>query len=338
MRSRPAAALLIAAVVALAGCGRGGATSTDTTGDTSAPDAPGEVTAFASVFALSWIGQEIAPDASFTALGAGGDPHDVDLSSAQREAVGGSDVVLYLGDIEFQPQVEEAVADSEARVVAVSEVVGEDALLEGEEEDEHAEEGGEDADGSETEAAAGEEEEHADEAGVVDPHLWFDPALMAEVAQATGEAFAEADPGGAEDYLANAERVATELTDLDGEIDDLFADCERDEAVVSHEAYAYLLGPRDKAQVGIAGLAPEANASSAQIAALVEEVEAQGITTVLAEPEEGRADAETLAEETGIDLVEISPLESVDDDQFAEGYPTLLRQQADAFATAFGCS
>lgn len=327
MRSRPAAALLVAAVVALAGCGGGGAATS-----TATPGTPGgEVTAFASVFALSWIGQEIAPDASFTALGAGGDPHDVDLSSAQREALGSSDVVLYLGDIEFQPQVEEAAAEASGQVVSAADVVGEDALLEAAEHDDH---GGEEGD----EHSDEEDEEHADEEGVIDPHLWFDPVLMAEVAQATGVAFAEADPGNAEDYLANAERVATELTDLDAEIDELFADCERDEAVVSHEAYAYLLGPRDKAQVGIAGLAPEANASSSQIAALVEEVEAQGITTVLAEPEEGRADAETLAEETGIDLVEISPLESVDDDQFAEGYPALLRQQAEAFATAFDCS
>lgn len=288
----------------------------------SASDVPeGTVTAFTSVYALSWIGEQVAPEASFTSLGAGGDPHDAELSSAQREAIGSSDVVLYLGDLEFQPQVEQAVASSQGRVVAAAEVVGESALIE-HGEDEEDEEGG----------------DHGDEHGTVDPHMWFDPALMAEVARATGEAFAEADPEGAEQYRANAERVAAELADLDAEIDALFADCERDEAVVSHEAYAYLLEPRAKHQVGIAGLAPEAGATSADLGALVEEVQKQGITTVLAEPQEGRADAEALAAETGIDLVEINPLESVDERQAAAGYPALLRQQAEAFATAFACA
>jgi len=345
VHTRSAAALLALALVA-AGCG--GTSGSQATGSEDG------VTAFSSVYALSWIAQQVAPDAELTALGAGGDPHDVDLSSEQREAVESSDVVLYLGDIEFQPQVEEAVAESSGQVVSAAEVVGEDALLQGEEhghdeegEEHAAEESEEHAEGSELEEHADEEGgehadeeggEHADDDAVVDPHLWFSAALMAQVAEAAAEAFAAADPDGAETYRANAQGVAAELTELDGELAALYDDCERDEAIVSHEAYAYLLEPYGKSQVGIAGVAPEAGATSADITSLVEEVRAEGITTVLAEPEEGRADAETLARETGIDLVEISPLESVSAEEAELGYPALLRQQAEAFATAFGCA
>ncbi len=102
-------------------------------------------------------------------------------------------------------------------MVSAAEVVGEDALLEAAEHDDHSDEEGDehsDEEESEPEAAPAssteEVEEHSDE-GVYDPHLWFDPTLMAEVEQATGEAFAEADPDGADGYLENAERVATEL-------------------------------------------------------------------------------------------------------------------------------
>lgn len=318
MRRRVAVPLLVLAVLAAA-CG--GDAASDPGSDTE----EGTPTAFASIFALSWIAEQVAPDVELTALGAGGDPHDVDLSSEQREAIGASDVVLYLGDIEFQPQVEEAVADSSGQVVSATEVVGEEALREAVEDEEHAEE-------------EEEEEGEAHAEPTVDPHLWFSAALMSEVAEAAGAAFAEADPGGAEEYRANGVRVAAELAELDADLAELFDDCERDEAVVSHEAYGYLLDPHGKSQVGIAGLAPEAGATSADIAGLVDQIEAEGITTVLAEPEEGRADAEALAEETGIDLVEINPLESVGADEAEEGYPALLRRQAEGFAGALGCA
>jgi zinc transport system substrate-binding protein len=275
----------------------------------------GGVLAVSTVFPLAWIAEQVAPDAQHVFLGQGGqEPHDLELSPGDRQAVENADVLLYLGDIGFQPQVEQAVAEAASgEGVAVSEVVGEDALH------------------------APDEGAHAHEE-TVDPHVWFDAGLMAGVAERTGEAFAAADPGGAATYEANATALAADLELLDRELAAVLSDCRFSEAIVSHEAYGYLLEPHGLAQRGIAGTDPEAGASPAQLAELTEQIRAAGITAVLTEPVEGRADAEALAQEAGVRLLEINPLEIVSDREFEVGYLELLRQQASTFAQALECA
>ncbi len=266
------------------------------------------VLAVSTVFPLAWIAQQVAPDAQHVFLGQGGqEPHDLELSPGDRQAVETADVLLYLGDIGFQPQVEQAAAEAASgEVVAVSEAVGEGAL-------------------------------HARE-DTVDPHVWFDAGLMARVAARTGEAFAAADPGGAAAYEANATALAADLELLDRELAAVLSGCRFSEAIVSHEAYGYLLEPHGLAQRGIAGTNPEAGASPAQLAELTEHIRTTGVTAVIAEPVEGRTDAEALAQEAGVRLLEINPLEIVSDQEFEVGYIELLRQQASTFAQALECT
>lgn len=336
---------LLAAAMTAAACGQPDELAAPSAESSSPPAAAagGPVTAVATVFPLAWIAEQVAPDAEVTFLGQRGqEAHDFELSPGDRVAIERSDVVLYLGDIDFQPQVEDAVPAASGEVVAVAEVVGDDALLTGAA-DAHAHEDAADDDHADEEDEAGDDhadeegEDHAEDEDAVDPHVWFDAALMAEVAEHIGEAFATAAPDAAETYTANAESVASDLLALDAEIDGLLTGCAQDEAIVSHEAYAYLLGPRDLAQHGIAGINPEGGASPQALAELTAEIEAEGIGFVLAEPFEGRADAEALAAETGIELLDIDPLEVVTDEQFERGYIELLREQAQRFATALEC-
>ncbi|HVM15235.1 MAG TPA: zinc ABC transporter substrate-binding protein, partial [Egibacteraceae bacterium] len=77
--------------------------------------------------------------------------------------------------------------------------------------------------------------------------------------------------------------------------------------------------------------------SPQRLAELTERLRNEGIPAVAAEPIEGRADAETLASEAGVELVEIHPLEVVTEQELDIGYPDLLRQQADAFTVALDC-
>jgi zinc transport system substrate-binding protein len=305
-----------------AGCGGG---------DGSADD--GSVSAVAAVYPLAWLAERVAPDAEVTLLTAGGaEAHDLDLTPSQRSAIETSDVVLYVGDIGYQPQVEEAVGAASGEVVALSDVAGDRVLrAAGDEhsEDEHA--------GEESDEHAGEESgEHGGEA--IDAHMWFDAEIMAEVAERVGAAFAAADPSRAEMYRENAAGARDELMGVRGDLDDLLGGpCRLDEAVVSHQAYGYLLRPFGHTQHGVTGINPEAGASSAELAELVAEIRAQGIGHVLVEPVEGRSDAEVVAREAGVELLEVSPLDAVTDAEAGTAFPELLRQQARQFATALGC-
>ena len=326
MRRRLPVLLLLWLVVAA--CGEGGTSSSDE-GGTSAGD---EVSAVAAVYPLAWMAERVAPEAEVTPLSAGGlEAHDLEITPSQREAIQSSDVVLFVGDIGYQPQVESAVGSAEGEVVSLSEVAGDERLLEPGEDPHAGEEG---ADGT------GEgEDEHAGEAeAVVDAHIWFDPDVMADVATRTGEAFAAADPDNAETYRENAAALNQELTGLRNELDGILGgECRHDEAIVSHQAYGYLLEPYGYEQHGVTGINPEAGASSGELAELVAEIEREGFEYVLAEPVEGREGAETVAREAGVEILEISPLDAVTDEQAEAGFPSLVRDQASQFARALGC-
>ena len=270
-------------------------------GDSSAP------TAVTTVYPLTWLVEEIAPDMAVTSLAAKGqDPHDLELTPQQRAAVERAGMVVYLGDIGFQPQVEEAINASGAPTVSASATLGEGALLSG------GEEG-------------------------VDPHLWFDPSLMAELAVAVGDAAAESNESQAATYRANALRVAAELGQLAGQVKALLSDCTHDEVIVGHEAFAYLLAPHGLEQRGISGAGGHSEASPQDISALAAQIEAKGLPAVLSEPVEGRTDAEAVAREAGVEVIEILSLDIVDAEQAAQGYPALLLEQARAVAAAAEC-
>ncbi|MBA3622404.1 MAG: zinc ABC transporter substrate-binding protein [Euzebyales bacterium] len=322
--------LVLLALLAPA-CGGGDATASSAADPTDVEEtSAADLQAVAAVYPLAWVAAQVAPEAEVKLLNQGSqEAHDLDISPPQRAAIETADVVLYTGGIDYQPQVEEAIPAAQGQVVNAAEVAGEEALL---------------AASTEAHAHDDEGDDHADEGdrveeGGVDPHLWFDPAIMAEVAAAAGEAFAFADPGNAEIYRRNAAAVSDDMAALGADLDALLSgDCRFEEAIVSHAAYAYLLTPYDKAQHAVTNVSAEGDAAAGELAEIVGEIEEEGFTHVLAEPVEGREGAEAVATETGVELLEIFPLDAVTDDQAAAGLPDLVRAQAEAFSTALGCA
>lgn len=296
-----------------------------------ADGSPTGVTAVAGVYPLAWVAEQVAPDIEVALLAAGGlQAHDLEITPGQRQAIQSSDVVLYVGEIGYQPHVESAVAAAEGEVVSLSEVAGRERLLEPGVDPYAHDDGQERGEGYDDHAGEGD--------AAVDPHIWFDPEVMADVAVRTGEAFAAADPANAETYQQHAAALGEDLVSLRGELDDLLGgECRHEEAIVSHQAYGYLLEPYGHSQHGVTGTNPEAGASGAQLGRMVEDIERHGFEYILAEPVEGRQDAETVAREAGVELLEISPLDAVTDDQAEKGFPNLVRDQAAQFARALGC-
>lgn len=117
----------------------------------------------------------------------------------------------------------------------------------------------------------------------------------------------------------------------------LGGECRHDEAIVSHQAYRYLLEPYGHSQHGVGGIDPEGRGVERRAGRAVREIEGDGIGHVLAEPVEGRQDAETVAADAGVELLEVSPLDAVTEEQAALGLVELVRHQAGQFARALGC-
>lgn len=279
---------------ALAGCG--GAAGGD-----------GTVTVVASFYPLAEAAGRVGgDDVEVTNLTpAGSEPHDLELTPAQVDAVEDADVVLYLGG-GFQPAVERV---AERRGAGAVDLLAEVPVEEG---------------------AAGDG---------VDPHLWLDPTLLAQAVGVIERALAEAEPSARSGIEARAESYRTDLQRLDDELRAGLADCRRRDIVVSHAAFHYLAERYDLAQVPIAGLSPEAEPDPARLAELTDLIGDRGVTTVFYEALVSPAVAETLAREAGVATAVLDPIEGLSPADAGAGadYATVMRRNLAALREALEC-
>jgi zinc transport system substrate-binding protein len=208
----------------------------------------------------------------------GAEPHDVELTLETRSELERADLVLYLGALGFQPQVEEAVKEAEGTVVPIGEQMGHLLAVEGR---------------------------------TIDPHVWLDPDAMRTMAAIVARSFAGIDPGGG--YPARAESLRDELQDLDQRYREALDPerCRFGTAVVSHEAFNYVLGRYRFRQVGLAGLEPEAEPTLERIATAESLLASGEAGAVFFDPGgQGRTTAEAVAGDFGAPALPLSTLES----------------------------
>jgi len=144
---------------------------------------------------------------------------------------------------------------------------------------------------------------HAHGRGAVpDPHAWQDLRLGVHYVRRIAEGLAAADPADAAAHVASAETYVTRLEELDAWVRAQVATVPeaRRKVVTSHDAFGYL-----GAAYGITFLAPqgvstEAEPSAAQVARLIRQVRAEGITAVFLENMASPVALERLAQEAGV--------------------------------------
>ncbi|MGH2721499.1 MAG: metal ABC transporter solute-binding protein, Zn/Mn family, partial [Actinomycetota bacterium] len=184
------------------------------------------------------------------------------------------------------------------------------------------------------------EEGHEDEpagheqGGGVDPHVWLDPVLMAEVVRGVGNRLADADAGHAAEHRSRAEALAARLAELDRAFASGLADCVRREFVTSHSAFAYLARRYGLTEVGISGLAPETEPSPQRLAEVTSFARERGVTTIFFETLVSPKVAEALAREVGVGTGVLDPLEGQPE---GGDYFTGMERNLAALRLALGC-
>lgn len=273
----------------------------------SGPDSGDRPTVVTSVYPLEWLAEKVGGDGVevSTLTEPGVEPHDLELTPRQVGEVSKAGIALYINGM--QPAVDKAVEQQApdrgldaADVVELRKVDGEN--------------------------------------GGTDPHMWLDPALMADLAEALGDRLAENDPEHADTYRSNAKSVADELTTLDKEYDEGLSKCAQQDFVVSHEAFGYLSDAYGLNQIGVAGVDPESEPSPARIGEVAKVVKAKGVDTIFTEALASPDVAKTIAEETGADTAVLDPLEGITDRSPGDDYPSVMDANLDALRKALHCS
>jgi zinc transport system substrate-binding protein len=293
----------------------------------------GQVEVVASFYPLAEVARQVGGDrvdvVDLTPSGA--EPHDLELTTGQVDDLEDADLVVVLGR-DFQPAVEDVADRRDGATVAVLDTlnVGEGRVAE-----EHE---GEDA--AEEDAEHAEDEKHGDE-DVVDPHVWLDPTLMAQIVDAVEGELAEVDPDGASTFATNADTYVATLDGLDQEFETGLASCERREIVTAHEAFGWLAKRYDLEQNAIAGIEPDQEPSADRLAELADLARDEGITTIFTEELVSPDVAETLAREAGgLETEVLNPLEGLSDEEIDNGddYVSVMRTNLSKLREALGCS
>jgi zinc transport system substrate-binding protein len=239
-------------------------------------------TTVASLYPLAFAAQRVAGDGweVVDLTPPGTEAHDVELSIRDRAALDDAELVLYLGDLGFQPQVEAAVEETPAEVVRAAEGLD---LLEG----------------------------HEEEGELFDPHVWLDPASFSAIVERTADGLAEVDPDGADGYRTRAAELVSDLDAVDSRYREGLSDCRSDTLVVSHEAFGYVAARYGLKQLGLAGLEPEGEPTVATLEEAAATLSAGDARAVFYEAgEEARRIAETVAADAGVIPLPLSTLES----------------------------
>jgi zinc transport system substrate-binding protein len=293
--------LVLAAASLLQGCGEGAGDGSDE-----------RVSVVASFYPLAFVADRIGGECvSVTNLTPPGiEPHDTELSPDAVESIATADVVLYLGG-GFQPAIEDAVRDASGEAVDLLGVVS-------------------------TTPAVGEV---AGEGLIVDPHVWLDPGRFALIADATAEAIDRAGAAGSCDLAAAAASLRADLESVDDDFRTTLGGCERDLIVTNHAAFGYLASAYGLRQEAIAGLEPETEPSARRLAALIDLVEREGVTTILTEELVSSDVADTLAGEAGVHTAVLYTIEGLTADESAAGedYLSLMRKNLETLRGALAC-
>lgn len=150
-----------------------------------------------------------------------------------------------------------------------------------------------------------EEEDHAH--GGVDPHVWFDPLLVARWVDRIAAALSEADPAGQGAYEARAAAYRSALEELDRWIQAEVARVppERRLLVTDHRVLGYFAARYGFEEVGaiVPGFSTLAEPSAKEIAALADGIRRLGVPALFVSAEFNPALAAQLSRETGVRVV-----------------------------------
>lgn len=312
---------LVATVALGAGCGGDQPPAGDGAQAANDDDQPAVVTSF---YPLGFLAESVAGESATvsTITPTGVDAHDFEPSPRAIGLATDADVFLYHG-----AGVDPWAEGIEAQGVVVEMIDTVEAMEADHDEDEEH-----------------EDEEHSDDEddhghGDVDPHTWLDPVLMQEHVVAVRDALSAADENNAQAYGTNAQSTIDELKKIDGEFRQGLSTCEQTTIVVSHDAFGYLSERYGFEVRPIAGLSPSDDPSAKELAELTELVEEENIDYIFTETLVSPDLAETVANETGAQLLTLNPLEGLTQEQIdnGENYFSVMRQNLDALRTGLEC-
>jgi zinc transport system substrate-binding protein len=172
-----------------------------------------------------------------------------------------------------------------------------------------------------------------------DPHIWLSPELAKKQAETILAGLVQIDPENATYYQERGKRLSEEIERVQTEFRQGLAHCNKREIVTSHEAFAYLAREFGLTQVSIAGLSPDEEPSTKQMAEAARFAQEKKIKFIFFESITSPKLSETIAEEIGAKTLVLDPIEGISESDREQGknYLTVMRENLANLQIALEC-
>ncbi len=221
---------------------------------------------------------------------AGAEPHAYELTPKDIIAINASKVLIYNG-VGLEPWVQKLLPQLPRTVLVVNAAQGIRIV---------------------TAISGGDQ-------GKPDPHIWMDPVLAQKQVDNILAGFIRVDPQGQVVYEANAAKFKQELTALHERFQRALSTCRKKTFITNHAAFGYFAARYGLIQIGIAGLAPDAEPSAAKIRELIRLARQNDIRVIYYESLVSPRVAAAIAREVGARTLVFDPLEGLTDEKLAQG-------------------
>lgn len=173
-----------------------------------------------------------------------------------------------------------------------------------------------------------------------DPHFWLDPVIAQNEVEAIRDALIKIDSQNARYYTELAEYYTGQLVRLHEKFARVLSQCRVREAIVSHNAFAYIGKRYNLNFISVSGISPEDEPSLSRMVELVKIAKEKKLRYVFFETLANQKLSETIAREAGAQTLVLNPIEGLTEEEEADGkdYIALMEENLKNLATAHECN
>lgn len=174
---------------------------------------------------------------------------------------------------------------------------------------------------------------------VKDPHVWLDPVMAQEIVKKITDSLVSLSPKNEQYFRDRSLTLLTRLQSLHEEYKQQLAQCSTHTVVTSHAAFGYLSQEYGFTQISLTGLTPDEEPTPQRIAEVASLVRENNVQYVFFESLVSPRLAQTIAQETGAQILPFNPIEGLTPQQAQNGdtYFSLAEQNLMNLRTALSC-
>ncbi len=169
-----------------------------------------------------------------------------------------------------------------------------------------------------------------------DPHVWLSPKNALLEMRNIKDALVKADPKNSDYYENNFKKYTESFESLDSDFRQALSETKHKDIIVAHQAFGYLCAEYGLNQIPIEGLAADSEPDAKRMAEIINIARQKGIQVIFAEQAQTHKVATAIAEAAGAQIMVLSPLESLTDEQLKAGkeYISVMRDNLSALTQA----